>query len=395
MKLVEIRKKLHTLAEIAHQEKKTAAFVTGRLHETGVTDIYEGIGGYGLIAVIDSGKKGPSVLFRAELDALPIEESLDLDYASKQKGVSHKCGHDGHMAILLGLAEKLRKNPLKSGKVYLLFQPAEETGEGAQKMLDDKKWPDISPDYAFALHNLPGFPLHSVLLRNNVFAAGSRGLIVRLNGSTAHAAHPEHAKSPTSAVATLINDWQSLPRSAMPFDRAGLVTIIHARIGEQAFGTTPGYAELMATIRAHQTDDLDLLSDKAVKMAKAVASQWELKMEHEWTERFQPTSNDPDSVALIEKVAERLSGGKEKGTKGRKSKKGSDGHVDDIRHLPRPFSWSEDFGHFTERYPGALFGLGAGDKQPQMHDKKYDFPDELLPTGVLLFDGIIDQLDMR
>jgi len=392
MKLVDIRKKLHTLAEIAHQENKTAAFVTDLLRESGVTNIYEGIGGYGLIAVIDSGEKGPSVLFRAELDALPIEETLDLDYASEQEGVSHKCGHDGHMAILLGFAENLRKNPLKRGKVYLLFQPAEETGEGARKMLDDKKWPDISPDHVYALHNLPGFPLHSVLLRNYVFAAGSRGLIVRLNGNTAHAAHPEHARSPSSAVATLINDWQSLPRSVTPFDRAGLVTIIHARIGEQAFGTTPGYAELMATIRAHQMEDLDLLSDKAVQIAEAVASQWELKVAHEWTELFQPTSNDPDSVALIEKVAERFSVSKEKDKIGKKS---NDGRVDEIRHLPRPFSWSEDFGHFTERYPGALFGLGAGKKQPQMHDTKYDFPDELLPTGVMLFGGIVDQLDMR
>ncbi len=383
MKLNEIRKKLHSLAETAHREKKTAQFVAKYLQKAGATTLWEGVGGYGIVAVWDSGNDGPSVLFRAELDALPIDETIDLPYASKQKGVSHKCGHDGHMATLLGLADQLKKKPIRSGKVYLLFQPAEETGEGASLMLKDERWPDIAPDHVFALHNLPGFPKNSVVLRDEIFAAGSQGLIIRLTGNTSHAAHPENARSPASAIATLINDLQNLPRTVIPFDRAGLLTIIHARIGEPAFGTTPGYAELMATLRAHQSEDLQMLGEKAVSQAEAVASQWDLSMEYEWTEIFKPVCNHKKSVALVEDVAQKLVGDENK----KDSIK--------IRHIPRPFSWSEDFGHFTERYTGALFGIGAGTDHPQLHDGRYDYPDELIETGCLLFSGIIDYLQMR
>lgn len=383
MNLADLRKKLHQLAETAHNEKRTAAKVVETLQQYGIEHIRKNIGGHGLLAVVDSGRKGPGLLFRAELDALPIPETIRPAYASQNDGIAHKCGHDGHMTILLGLARRLQKHPPVKGKVYLLFQPAEETGEGAERMLNDSNMPDISPDYVFALHNLPGYPVNTVLLREDVFAAGSSGLIVRLTGNTAHAAHPEQARSPASAVASLIQDWQGLPQKTIPFDRAGLLTIIHARIGEKAFGTTPGYAELMATIRAHSTEDLELIGEKALELAESTAKSHGLKSGHEWTEVFHPTRNHPDAVALVEKVAHKLSASGEQ-----------DG-VRDVQRLSRPFSWSEDFGRFTERYPGAMFGLGAGTRQPHLHDTHYDFPDELLNTGVMLFDNIIDEAGLR
>ncbi len=398
MQLVDIRKKLHSLAEIAHDEKETADFVVNQLREVGVSDIRGGIGGYGLVATTGGDKDGPSVLFRAELDALPIDETIDVPYASKKEGVSHKCGHDGHMAILIGLARELQERPVRNGKVHFLFQPAEETGEGATRMLEDDLLSNYKPDFIFALHNLPGYPLHTVLLRDDVFAAGSSGLIVRLKGQAAHAAHPEYARSPASAVAGLIQEWQSLPQSVIPFDRAGLLTVIHARIGEQDFGTTPGYAELMATIRAHEPDDLDKLGERAVALAETAASRWGLKIDYEWTEVFQPTRNDPDAVALVEKVAKKLHGrGGDKVKNSGKAQKGdkSSRPVHEIIRLKQPFSWSEDFGRFTEKCPGALFGLGSGSDHPQMHDSRYDFPDELLETGVRLFSGIIDEMGLR
>lgn len=383
METADIRKKLHQMAETAHHETATAEFIAGFLRNTGASRLIEGIGGNGLIAVFDSGKPGPELLFRAELDALPIPETIDLPYGSKNSNAAHKCGHDGHMAILLGLSGMLREHPITSGKVYLLFQPAEETGEGAVRMLEDKKMPPITPDYAFALHNLPGYPINNVLLRNDVFAAGSAGLMVRLTGNTAHAAHPEQGRSPASAVASIIQDWQSLPQKTIPFDRAGLLTVIHARIGEPAFGTTPGYAEIMTTIRAHDSGDLDLLCDRALDLARTEADRWNLKLDYEWTEVFHPTLNHPEAVRIVEKTAGRLrnKNGKRK--------------VADVIWVPRPFSWSEDFGQFTGRYQGVLFGLGAGEKHPHLHDTHYDFPDELLETGIMLFNGIIDDAGLR
>ncbi|TVQ70889.1 MAG: amidohydrolase [Balneolaceae bacterium] len=405
MTLTDIRQQLHRLAETAHQEKETAAFVAARLRETGISDIREGIGGYGLVATIDSGRPGPSLLFRAELDALPIDETVSLPYASRNSNVAHKCGHDGHMAVLIGLAQALQERPLARGKVHLLFQPAEETGEGAEKMLEDHKMSGIAPDFAFAIHNLPGFPRHSVLLREDVFAAGSAGLIIRLTGNTAHAAHPEQGRSPAPAVASLITALQALPGSVLPSGRFGLATIIHVRIGDQAFGTTPGRAVLMATLRAWEPEDLEQLREQAVGLAHEIAETHGLECGHEWTEVFHPTVNNPDAVKMVRKAAEKLSAklsdgqpvdraekrpemqtGKQPAKGGEKQPAGLE-----IRNMAHPFSWSEDFGRFTDRFPGALVGIGAGEDHPHLHDTRYDFPDEILETGAALFAGIIDE----
>jgi len=371
--LTSIRHQLHRLAETAHREARTAAFVAEKLREAGISDIREGIGGHGLLATVDSGHPGPVLLFRAELDALPIDETISLPHASENSGVAHKCGHDGHMAVLIGLAQTLKQRPLSRGKVYLLFQPAEETGEGVERMLEDHKMSDIHPDFVFAFHNLPGFPLHSVLLRQDVFAAGSAGLILRLTGNTAHAAHPEQGRSPAPAVASLITALQALPGSVLPSGRFGLATVIHVRVGDPAFGTTPGRAVLMATLRAWEPEDLEQLREQAVALAQETAEAHGLDCSHEWTEVFYPTVNHAEAVEIIRKSAEKLPDNPE------------------IRDMPDPFSWSEDFGRFTDHYPGALFGLGAGKEHAHMHDTRYDFPDELLETGVRAFTGIIEE----
>ncbi len=394
MDLIAIRKKLHSIAELAHQERKTAGFVAQLLRESGITDIQDNIGGQGLVATADSGRPGPALLFRAELDALPIDETLSLPYASENSNIAHKCGHDGHMTILIGLAKKLQKKPLKRGKVHFLFQPAEETGEGAARMLEDPGMPDINPDFVFALHNLPGYPLKAVLLRNDVFAAGSAGLIIRLTGNTAHAAHPEQGRSPAQAVATLIQKWEALPGKVLPADQFGLVTVIHTRIGDRAFGTTPGFAELMATIRAWEPGDFEKLRREAVKIAEKTAANEKLQISHEWTEEFQPTCNHPDAVSLIERAAKKryMSGSataKRAADEGETT--GSESIENGIIWMKEPFSWSEDFARFTERYPGALFGIGAGTGHPHLHDTRYDFPDETLEHGVHLFFGIIEE----
>ncbi len=421
MTLTDVRQQLHQIAETAHQEKDTAAFVAARLRETGITDIREGIGGYGLVATIDSRRPGPTLLFRAELDALPIDETISMPYASRNSNVAHKCGHDGHMAVLIGLAQVLQERPLARGKIHLLFQPAEETGEGAEKMLDDHKMSGIAPDFVFALHNLPGFPRHSVLLREDVFAAGSAGLIIRLTGNTAHAAHPEQGRSPAPAVASLITALQELPKTLLPLGRFGLVTIIHVRIGDPAFGTAPGKATVMATLRAWEPKDLDLLRDEAVRLAHETAEAQGLECGHEWTEVFHPTVNNPGAVSFARKAAEKLSaklsakrsakrsgeqsggqsgeqsgeqsGGQSGGQSGEQSGGQSGGQPDqlEIRDMAHPFSWSEDFGIFTDRFTGALVGIGAGEDHAHLHDTRYDFPDEILETGVALFTGIIDE----
>ncbi|MFO7608685.1 MAG: M20/M25/M40 family metallo-hydrolase [Candidatus Krumholzibacteriia bacterium] len=178
--LVALRHRLHALAELSGAEAATAAAVADLLRACAPADLLTGLGGHGVAAVFaaPAGAPGPTVVLRAELDALPIPETLDLDHASLTAGCAHKCGHDGHTAILLGVARELAATPPAGGRVVLLFQPAEETGQGAARVAADPRFLDLSPDWLFALHNLPGYPAGKVLVRAGAFCAGSAGLTV-------------------------------------------------------------------------------------------------------------------------------------------------------------------------------------------------------------------------
>ena len=367
--LIELRHRLHRAAEPSGAEEKTAAIVRERLEEAGADRIVAGIGGHGLAAVFEGAKPGLRLLLRCELDALPIPETLEIPHASDTPGVSHKCGHDGHMAILCGVAAALGKTRPDAGAVILLCQPGEEVGKGAGRVLGDGKYAELAPDRVFALHNLPGFERGALVWRDGVFAAASSGLIVELHGRTAHAAEPQKGRSPALAVAEMINAFSAMPQLGTALDDAAKVTVIHARVGEIAFGTSPGEGTVMATLRAPEQPVMDEISRRCEELAVGIARSHGLEVEIRWDEVFPATANDADAVALVRRAAEVLG-------------------IEAIE-APGPFPWSEDFGNFTARTPGALFGLGAGTDHPALHHPTYDFPDELLPVGVSIFSEII------
>lgn len=368
--VINIRQRLHAMAEVSGEETETAGYVRQLLEETGPDELLTEVGGNGIIAGYHGEEKGEVLMFRAELDALPIPETITPEYASENKGKSHKCGHDGHMAILIGLARKLQARRPQKGKVYLLFQPAEETGEGAEWVIRDSRFKKCNPDYVFALHNLPGYDENTVILRDDVFASASTGFIARLKGQTSHAGHPEDGNSPAPAFSSLIDALNTLPSRCSGLNEAALVTVIHARLGEVAFGTTPGYAEVMATLRAHSDELLEQMLQTAQMVAEGTAGAWGLELESERTEHFKAVVNNSSANELIRQSI------KQNG-------------LEEL-NIEEPFPWSEDFGRFTELYPGALLGLGAGIDHPQLHHRKYDFPDQLIEKGVALFSGIVD-----
>jgi amidohydrolase len=326
------------------------------------------IGGHGVAAVFCADKPGPTVLLRAELDGLPISDEQGSDHRSEIEGVSHKCGHDGHMAILAGMASRLGKSPPARGRVVLLFQPAEETGKGARRVLDDQVFQTLRPDWSFALHNLPGFELGKVIVRPGPFAAASRGIAVELTGETAHAAEPEAGRSPALAVASLIQAFSALGQFHTGLPEAAKATVTHASLGEEAFGTSPGNGRVLVTLRTYQTALADRLEERCRELAEGTAHTYGLTAKVHIKEPFPLTDNDPQAVAIIEQAAAVL--GLE---------------VDRPEH---PFPWSEDFGHFTGEGTGALFGLGAGAQHPALHHSTYDFPDELLAIGLDLMERI-------
>ncbi|MBK6348216.1 MAG: M20/M25/M40 family metallo-hydrolase [Bacteroidales bacterium] len=232
--------------------------------------IIEKLGGHGVLAVFSSGQPGPEILFRADMDALPVNETTNVEYRSLKAGIAHKCGHDGHAAILAGLAIHISANRPSKGKYLLLFQPAEETGNGAKSVISDPSFSGFNPDYCFALHNLPGYARNTIIVRNGTFAAASMGMIIRLKGRSSHASEPEKGQSPAAAMARLMASLPKLSGSGSGFGYTdfALLTLIYGSLGTPAFGTSPGEAVLMATLRAYLDSDMKVLIDKASGMVR-------------------------------------------------------------------------------------------------------------------------------
>jgi len=368
LELINFRKRLHKFPELSGNEKVTANRIIDFARRFYHGEILTKLGGNGVAVVFEGTEAGETILIRCDLDALPIQEANEFDYTSVYQNVSHKCGHDGHMAIVSGLVPLLVNEKITKGKVVLLFQPAEETGEGAKRVLNDPRFAAILPDYVFALHNLPGFPINEIVVKENVFAFSSRGLIIKLKGNSSHAAEPEKGISPSLAIAELIPLLTDLP-TMKTLKEFSLVTIIHARIGERAFGTTPGYAELMATLRSKSEDDMQQITKQAEKHISSAAIKHKLTYEIEWVEEFPATVNDSLCVSII--------------------RSGTEENNLVINEIAEPFRWSEDFGHFTQKFKGAMFGIGAGTGHPELHHPDYDFPDEIIVTGTKMFYSII------
>lgn len=194
-------------------------------------------------------KEGPTVLVRCELDALPIIEANTFKHRPQLHGVSHKCGHDGHMAILCDLAVALTQNPLVCGKVVLLFQPAEENGQGAHAVLQDPKLNDIAPDFCLALHNLSGYTLGSVLVKKGSFTASVVSLALQLKGKIAHASEPHHGRNPAEAISEIITFFKKKEIPDPSQAAFALATPIHINLGELAYGIAAGKAERHYTLR--------------------------------------------------------------------------------------------------------------------------------------------------
>ncbi|MTI20440.1 amidohydrolase [Fulvivirga sp. RKSG066] len=367
--LVELRRKIHKQPEISGEERETAKTIVAFVNKYNPDRIITDIGGQGIVAQFGDNTNGPAITIRAELDALPIQELNSFHYKSEVDQKGHLCGHDGHMVMVAALAEFLAEERPTKGVVNLLFQPAEETGQGAREMLNDPKFDQIKHDYFFALHNLPGYPKNSIIIRENVFASASKGVIINLKGKTSHAAEPENGNSPAQAVAEIIQQIKVIPDTIKGFS---LVTIVHAKIGERAFGTTPGDAVVMATLRAYKDDDLKTLDAKARDLCENVSSKYSLACDFEETEVFSSTLNDPECVKLIKDSA-------------------VDNNLEQ-KELDQPFRWSEDFGEFTQKYKGAMFGLGSGEETPALHNPDYDFPDDIMQSGIGMFKSLIKKI---
>lgn len=360
---VALRHALHRAPELSGQESETAARVAGEMRALGA-EVVTDLGGTGVAAVFGSGDRG--LLIRCELDALPIEETGTPDYRSERAGVAHLCGHDGHMAVLQAVGEALSHRPLPC-RVILLFQPAEETGAGAEAVLADPKFDALNADMAISLHNLPGLPLGAVALREGPVNCASRGLRIRLTGRTAHASEPEKGLSPGAALAELIPALGGLTRDLPTEDpKFRLATVTHARLGVPSFGVAPGEADLQVTLRTLLDDGMAKLEAEGRDLVAGAAGH--LTAEVTVHEAFGHCVNNSKAVALLDRACAGLP--REEGV--------------------LPMRASEDFGLFGSRMPAAMLFLGAGEDSPALHNPDYDFPDDLIGIGAGIFLRAID-----
>lgn len=372
--IIALRHTLHQNPEVSNKEFKTSDRIAHFIKTLNPSEVIS-LSKTGLAFVFKGQKPGKTIMFRAELDALPISEKSSLVYSSINQNVAHACGHDGHMAILAGLAQRIAENPPMYGKVVLLFQPAEEVEQGAKDVIEDPAFKTIEPDFIYALHNIPGVEKHTIVLKNGSFSAASKGMTIKLFGKTSHAAEPENGISPANAISKIIQHLHELIGNKSQFKDLTLLTFIHIKLGEISFGTSPGYAEIRITLRSFENDDMELLTHHCENIINEISKTENLKCEISYSEVFPASVNNDECVGIAEQSAKQ--------------------NNLETEYIEKPYKWSEDFGYYAQKYKACLFGLGSGLSQPPLHNPDFDFPDEIIETGINVFYSIYKKTNLK
>lgn len=355
-----LRRRLHARPELSGSERATAAAVARRLRALGL-EPRTGVGGHGVVAEIAGGQAGRTLLLRADMDALPIQEAGDAPHRSCRQGVMHACGHDGHTAILLGVAAVLaRMRAQLTGRVRLVFQPSEETVNGARGMCAEGAADGV--DGALALHGWPGVPLGSVAVSAgpNMAAADMFGCEVRGRGG--HAAYPHQAADPITAAAHVVLAWQTIVSRSAPPQEPVVVTVGRITAGT-AHNVIPETAWMHGTVRTVSGALRARMPALLQRIAEGVCAAHGSTCEVTYSHGSPALVNDASMVALVERSAADMLG------------------AERVLPIEAPSMGGEDFAEFAQRVPGALFRLGLGGVPP-IHTPSFDFDDGALAVGI-------------
>lgn len=359
-----LRHELHQHPELSNQEACTKKRLINFLKDNTKLEIVDK--GQWFFAVYHAGEDKKNIAFRADFDALPIEETIDIPHASKFPGISHKCGHDGHSACLAGFALEIDQKGADKN-IFFLFQHAEETGDGAAQCVSFIKEHNIVE--IFAYHNMSGMAFKSVNVIDGTAHCASKGMIIHMEGTPAHASQPEDGVNPAFAIAKIID---SIHEFTSPERNKGMVlcTVVQVDIGERAFGVSASRGDLLLTIRALYEEELDKLQKNLEDLSLLLAEQYNLKVRFSYNDTFPETVNHKESSDKIRQVCQ------EKGIQ--------------LLEMKHAYRASEDFGHYLKETKGAICYIGNGENYPHIHTVQYDFRDEIIETAVELFKGLAE-----
>ena len=359
--LVAIRRDFHQHPELAGEEARSQKVLLEWLERLGIEA--RAMAGTGLAGLIRGAGDGPCIMLRADMDALPVTDEKDVAYRSRQAGKMHACGHDAHMAILLGAASALVETPPAAGSIKLVFQPAEEQGAGAKAMIESGVMDDPKVDAALALHVWSPLPAGQAVARSGSIMASVDSFSMVVRGRSTHAARPEEGCDPIPVAAGIITAAQTLvSRRVAPYERAVLsFTSIHAGT---AFNVIPEAVEMKGTIRALKPEVRKMLTESLEHQAQHMAASMEASAVLEWFERLPVLENDAGLIDLA---------------------RGQAGGLELVEM--EALLVGEDFSLFAERIPAAMLILGAGPKDPAKviphHHPRFDIDESVLPMGAL------------
>lgn len=361
--VIALRRELHQNPELSREEKWTKQRLMDFLAEHTDLEIFDK--GSWFYAAYRYDENAPNIAFRADFDALPMDEVIDISWASKNEGVAHKCGHDGHSATLCGFA--LEVDQVKPKKnIFFLFQHAEEIGYGAAEAVELIELEKIDEIYGW--HNWSGYKEKKIVVKEGTLHFASKGASIYFEGSPAHASQPEDGKNPSFAIAELI---QSVSNFTKKEDNKGLVlaTIVHIEVGKKAFGMSADKGVLRMTIRAYYEDELDKLQENIENKARELAEEYGLKVSFEYLDEFPETANHSENNEKIRRSA------------------GKAGY--EVYELQEAIRSSEDYGHYTKATKGAMFHIGNGVDYPQIHTSEYDFNENLITVASDIYKELI------
>jgi len=364
---------LHRIPETAFCEHETGAYVARVLRDLGY-DVTAGIGGTGLVASLTRGTSGRIVGLRSELDALPITEDSGVTYVSRKPGAMHACGHDGHMAMLLGAAALLADGDGFDGTVRAIFQPAEEPGRGAQAMVDDGLFERFPVDRLFGIHNLPGTPAGHLRTRPGPVMASEDNFTIHVSGRGGHASAPHLVIDPLVVGAEIVLALQHVVARSVDPVRAAVLSCTDLRT-DGARNAIPSNVTITGDTRSFHTEVQHLLDRRIREVAHGVAAAHGATVQVTYTHEFTPTNNDANCVNIAGRAADRALG---------------EDHVDVDAE---PIMASEDFGVLAHHVPACLAFLGNGTEPGAggvpLHSHDYVFNDDILAAGVAYYREVV------